>query len=340
MTRWTSSIALALATTVATAVLVPAAMAGDAPRTIRLNHGAPAEHAYGLGVNRFAEIVGNRSGGALSVKHFANGALGAEVPSISSAQGGVLEIALTTTSAAVGTLKEFGVFDLPYLINDEREADALLDGPIGKEILDKLPEKGLVGLCYWESGFRNTTNSRRPIAKLDDIAGLKIRTIQNPVFVDTLNALGANAVPMPFTELYTALESKAVDGMENPYSIVLSTKMFEVQKYVSATKHAFTPVVMLVSKKFWDTLRPGEQKIMQDACMEARLYQRQVVREQNAGALAELRAKGMIYSEIPEPELARMRARVKPVIEKYTQTIGEPFVKRTFAELDRLRQKK
>ena len=143
MLHWTFRVAAI----VATALALPAAWAGEAtPRTIKLGHGAPADHAYGLGVNRFAELVAKKSGGALTVKHFANGQLGAEVPSISSAQGGILEIALVTTSSAVGTVKEFGLFDLPYLIADEKEADVLLDGAIGKELLDKLPEKGLVGL--------------------------------------------------------------------------------------------------------------------------------------------------------------------------------------------------
>jgi TRAP-type C4-dicarboxylate transport system substrate-binding protein len=152
-------------------------------RTIKLSYGTAADHPFGLGVSKFAEIVGRKTDGRISVRGYPAGQLGAEVPSISSAQGGVLEMAVTSTSAAVGVVREFALFDLPFLFASEEEADALLDGPVGTQLLDKLPEQGLIGLCYWESGFRNITNNERPIEKLEDVQGLKIRTIQNPVFL-------------------------------------------------------------------------------------------------------------------------------------------------------------
>ena len=225
-------------------------------RTIKLSYGTAADHPFGLGVKKFADIVDQKSEGKITVRGYAEGQLGAEVPSISSAQGGVLEMAVTSTSAAVGNVKEFALFDFPFLFESEKEADALLDGPVGTQLLDKLPEKGLIGLCYWESGFRNVTNSKHPVQKLEDMEGLKIRTIQNPVFLDTINALGANAVPMPFTELYTALETGAVDGQAGPYTTILTSNIDEVQEYLSATRHIYGAVVVLVGKKFWVSL-PG-----------------------------------------------------------------------------------
>ena len=309
-------------------------------RTIKISYGTAPDHPFGLGVNKFAELIGQKSGGLLSAKGFANGQLGAEVPSIASAQGGVLEMTVTSTSAVVGTIKEFALFDFPYLFATEKEADALLDGPAGKALLDKLPEKGLIGLCYWESGFRNITDSKRPIARVEDISGLKIRTIQNPVFIDTINALGANAVPMPFTELYTALESKAIDGQEGPYTTIYTSKIHEVQKYLSSTKHIYGAVVVLVGKKFWDQLGMDEKKILQDSCAEARDYERKVNREMMPSSLAELKAKGMVFTDITPEELARMRAKVKPVVDKHTRTVGENLVKEAYAAIEKIRQQK
>lgn len=307
-------------------------------RTIKLSYGTAADHPFGLGVSKFAEIVGQKTAGNISVRGYPAGQLGAEVPSISSAQGGVLEMTVTSTSAAVGVVKEFALFDFPFLFASEREADALLDGPVGTQLLDKLPEKNLIGLCYWESGFRNITNSKRPIQKIEDMQGLKIRTIQNPVFLDTINALGANAVPMPFTELYTALETGAVDGQEGPYTTILTSKINEVQKHLSATRHIYGAVVVLVGKKFWDQLTGDEKQILQDSCKEARDYERNVTREMSPKSLAELQAKGMMFSELSSEEMARMRAKVKPVVDKHSKTVGDELVTQAYAAIEKAKQ--
>src|ERR671927_99536 len=144
-----------------------------------------------------------------------------------------MDAAATTSIATI--VKEFGVIDFEFTIASYAHAEALLDGPGGKALFDRLAEKGLVGLAYWDLGFRNVTNSKRPIRKPEDLEGLKLRVIPNPVFLDTFRAFKANPVPMPFAELYGALESKAVDGQENPFAVILSNKFYEVQKYVSAT---------------------------------------------------------------------------------------------------------
>ena len=307
-------------------------------RTIKLSYGTAADHPFGLGVKKFAEIVDQKSEGKITVRGYAEGQLGAEVPSISSAQGGVLEMAVTSTSAAVGNVKEFALFDFPFLFGSEKEADALLDGPVGTQLLDKLPEKGLIGLCYWESGFRNVTNSKHPVQKLEDMEGLKIRTIQNPVFLDTINALGANAVPMPFTELYTALETGAVDGQEGPYTTILTSNIDEVQEYLSATRHIYGAVVVLVGKKFWDQLTGDEKQILQDSCKEARDYERSVTREMSPKSLVELQARGMVFNEIAPEEMARMRAKVQPVVDKHSKEIGEELVAQAYAAIEKAKQ--
>ncbi len=252
-------------------------------------------------------------------------------------RGGTQEILSTSTASLTGIVKEFGLLDFPFNVATPQQSDALVDGPFGQALLNKLLEKDLVGLVYWDLGFRHVTNSRRPINKTEDIDGLKLRVIPNQVFVDTFKALGANPVPMAFSEVYTALETKAIDGQENPLSVITSSKLYEVQKYISATNHAYTTPIVLVSKKFWDKLSPTEQKIMREAAVESRAYQRRVNREQTEAAVAELKAKGMQYNTLAPEEIAKMRERTRPVAERIATEYDAETVKLFRSELERVR---
>jgi tripartite ATP-independent transporter DctP family solute receptor len=254
----------------------------------------------------------------------------------SALQGGVQEMTAPAPTSLAGIVKEFGLLDFPFIVSDFKQADALLDGPVGKALLERLPEKGLVGLAFFDLGFRNVTNSKHAIAKAEDLEGLKLRVIPNPVFLETFKTFKANPVPMPFTELYSALETHAVDGQENPYSVILSNKFYEVQKYVSATNHVYASNIILVSKKFWDKLSPTEQKILQSAALEARDYQRKVSREAAGKALAELKAKGMQVNELTPAAIARMRQMVKPIYEKFAAEYDPSLVKLFRSELERI----
>jgi tripartite ATP-independent transporter DctP family solute receptor len=326
----TAGAALAIACCLATSIV----LAQDVKeRTIKLGYITPQQHPAGLGATRFAELVGQKSGGKIKVRGYSDGQLGGEVQMLSAVQGGVLEMASMSTAPMVGLVKEYALFDFPFLFQSTKEADAVLDGRIGTELLAKLPAKNLVGLCYWENGFRHITNSKRPITKAEDLTGLKIRTMQNPVFVQVFNALGANATPMAFTELYPALESKAVDAQENPYAIISASKFNEVQKYLTATHHVYSLYVVMAGKKFWDSLSGDEKKILSSACTESRDYQRRMSREQDAKLLEELRAKGMVFNELPQAEINKIELKVKPVIDKFAREIGEDLVKQTFAEI-------
>jgi tripartite ATP-independent transporter DctP family solute receptor len=298
------------------------------------------DHPHGLGAQKFAELADQKSGGKIKAKLYPGATLGGEAAVVSAMQGGTIEMSVIGTPVLTALVKEYAVMDFPFLFNDEKEVDAVVDGPIGKRFLERLPEKGLIGLAWWEHGFRQLTNSRRPVAKLEDLQGLKVRVQQNALSIDTFNALGTNAVPLPFPELYTALENRAVDAQENPFNAIELAKFYEVQKYVSATKHSYTPVILLMSKKFWDRLSPDEQKIVRDSAFEARLYQRNVNREMDKKSMQTLKEKGMELTVIPPQELARMREKVKPVIDKYTKEVGEPLVKELYAEIDKVRKAK
>jgi tripartite ATP-independent transporter DctP family solute receptor len=305
-------------------------------RTIRFGHLNNPDHPVSLGARKFAELVAAKSGGKITVKEFPASQLGNEMQQQSALQGGVQEMAAPATTSLVGIVKEFGLIDFPFIVSDFKQADALLDGPLGRQLTSRLPEKGLVALAFWDLGFRNVTNSKRPITRGEDLEGIKLRVIPNPVFLETFKTFKANPLPLPFAELYNALESKAVDGQENPFSVILSNKFYEVQKYLSVTNHVYAANIILVSKRFWDKLSPVEQKLLQDAASEARDWQRSVSRDVAAKAIVELKAKGMQVNELSPAEQARMRTAVKPVYDKFSAAY-DPAVVGTFrSELDRI----
>lgn len=308
--------------------LAPLALAQELQeRTIRFGHLNNADHPVSFGVKRFAELVAAKSGGKLKVVEFPASQLGNEMQQQSALQGGVQEMSAPATTSLAGIVKEFGLLDFPFAVSTFAQADALLDGPLGQALIARLPEKGLVALGYWDLGFRNVTNSKRPITKAEDLDGLKLRVIPNPVFLETFKAFKANPVPMPFAELYGALESKAVDGQENPFAVILSNKFYEVNKFVSATNHVYAANIVLVSKRFWDKLSPLEQKIMTDAANESRGYQRTVSRAAAQKAVGELQAKGMQYNEVSPAQQARMGEIARQATEKFSASYDPAIVK-------------
>ena len=291
-------------------------------RSLKVGFVQAKDHPQGLALEKFAQAVSKNTEGKIKIRIFGDGSLGGDAAVISSLQGGTVEMTLVATGLLTGHVKDFGIFDLPFLFDDYKEADAVLDGAIGKKLLEKLPEKGLVGLTFWDHGFRNLTNSRRPIAKAEDIAGLKIRVLQLPIHIDMFNSLGANAVPMPFPEVYTALETKAIDGQENTFSSIEASKFNEVQKYVSKTNHVYQPLILLFSKKIWDQLSGDERKVLLDAAAEVQPEVRSLSREANVKSLENLKAGGMVVTDVP-PRRGRTDAREIKTSDE--QTLERPW---------------
>lgn len=285
----------------------------------------PEKSHQGQGVARFVELVDKKSNGKIKIKPFYNGALGNDVQVTSALQGGTIEFTVPQTTTLTGMVKDIEILDFPFLFENEQQAEAVLDGPVGAKLLEKLPAKGLVGLAYWENGFFNATNSKHPIQKLEDFKGLKFRAVQAKISQDTVKALGANPVPLAVPELYTALETRTVDGQGTPTAVIAALKLNEVQKYLSLTQHAYGAFLPIVSKKFWDKLSEEERKILVDAAVEARGYQRQVAREQAKAAQATMEAKGLKVNEVAPAERARMRAAVKPVWDSFSSQI-DPWI--------------
>ena len=310
------------------------------PRLIRFGYGLNEQSNQGRAAKVFADEVAKASGGKMKVRAIGAAALGPDTQMQQALIGGAQEMMVGSTATLVGITKEMALWDTPFLFSTAKEADLLLDGPIGEKIKDKLQEKGLVGLVYWENGFRNLTNSKRPITKMEDLSGIKLRVMQNNVFLDSFKTLGSNAVPMAFSELFSALETNTVDGQENPFNTILSSKFYEVQKYLTVTNHVYSPWIVLVSKKWWDGLSKDEQKVLADAAKVSRDFERKDTRDEAAKALAELKAKGMQVNELPPTETARMRDKLTQVNAGIAANIGPDLWKEAQADLDKLRAKK
>ncbi len=330
-----AAVALAL-----TASLAPVQAQDIKPRLIRFGYGLAEDSNQGRATKVFADNVLKLSGGKMKLRAIGGAALGPDTQMQQALIGGAQEMMVGSTATLVGISKEMALWDTPFLISSAREADALLDGPVGDKVRAKLEEKGLVGLVYWENGFRNVTNNKRAVTKLEDLDGIKLRVMQNNVFLDSFKALGANAVPLPYSELFTALETKAVDGQENPYNTILSAKFYEVQKYLTVTNHVYSPWIVLVSKKYWDGLSKDERAVLQKAAVISRDFERQDTRAEASRALGELKAKGMQINELSAAESTRMRDRLTRVNAGVAANVGMELWSETQAELVKIRAKK
>lgn len=328
----------ALAIGLATLLPLSTAVAQDIKeRNFKIALQNPKGHPLEQGATKFSELVAAKSGGKIKVNVFPGGTLGGDAANVSALQGGTIEFVLLNSGILASQVKDFEVFDFPFMFASAKEADAIVDGPFGEKLEAKLQEKNIVGLAYFELGFRQLTNSKRAVNTVDDIAGLKLRVIPNAINVDWVKALGANPTPLAFPELYAALEQKAIDGQENPLSVINANKFFEVQKFLTLTNHQYNPQSLIFSKKVWDTLSPAEKKILEESALEAAKFQRQVNRDAAAGQLDALKKAGMQVSEFSPAEQAKLREKLKPVIEKHGAAIPAT-VAELQAELAKLRK--
>lgn len=310
--------------------------ASEDVKTINAGIGHPESNPLGQGLVKFKELVEEKSEGKIKVNTYFDATLGDDLKMTEALQAGTQEMTIPSTSPLVGILPELAAFDLPFVFNNEEEADAILDGEVGQKMMEKLPDLGLIGLGYWENGFRQITNSKRPIEKAEDLKGLRIRTMQNEVHLEAFKELGANPQPMAFSEVFTALENNTIDGQENPIPTIYTQGFHEVQDYMSITNHVYTPYIVLISKKFWDTLSDEEKQILQEAAIEAGKYQREVNRAENEETLKTLEEVGMQINVMEDAERERMQEILKPLNEKYAEQIG-PIAQEMFEALEQLR---
>ena len=334
-TRALRAVLLAFGLVTAAAAQTPAAP--PAGRTLRLGIGLAAESPQGKAVAEFAARLERYTKGALHIELQASGKAGNDLTMVKALQEGRLEMTAPDTSTLATLEKSFSAINYPFTFVNEAEADAILDGEWGQRLLARLPQHGLVGLTYWENGFRQMTNSRRPLAATADFDGVRMRTMQNPMLVDSFNRLGFAAVPMPFTQVYEALRTHAVDGQENPLPTILTSRFYEVQKYLTLSRHVYSAHVLLVSQKVWNELSTEQQLAMRTAAAESRAYERRISREGSEAALAELKAKGMVVSAIPRADAERIRNRLRDIFDKYNADIGAATMVELYVALGQMR---
>lgn len=302
---------------------------GDSEKKVVLTyaHVVMPETTLNKAALKFKEIVERESNGSMVVEVHPASALGTNREVIEGLQNGTIAI----TTPAIAPVSQFtdatALFDLPFLFSEQKYAQEIMRGDIGKAILEELKDVGMTGLGYFTQGFRHTTNSRNPIYKVNDLEGLKVRTMENPAHIAMFNGLGASAVPMSFSEVFTALQQKTIDGQENPYENIKLSGFAEVQMYISETGHIYDPCPFLISTAVWNSLTSEQQEIVQNAVNEARDYQLVELDKAEAAIKAELQVNNTVIEADQIDRKAMMMASI-PVYERFLEKARPERVKK------------
>ena len=273
----------------------------------------------------------------MQMQGFWGGALGGDLQATQAVRSGLQEAVVTSSSPLVGLVPALGVFDLPFLFRTPEEAYAVMDGEFGDMLNEKLDEVGLVNLAYWENGFRNMSNSQRPIETWEDFQGMKVRVMQNNIFLDTFSNFGANATPMSFGEVFSALETRAIDAQENPYVTIDTSRFYEVQEYISETRHAYTPFLFLFSKAILNSYSPEEQEALRECAVVGRDVERTAIQELNQQSLAKMQEAGLQFNTLSPAAQEEMLEKSQVVYDTHRASIGEDVVDQVQAILTELR---
>lgn len=305
-------------------VLLGLVSSAAAAMNLKLGHAINEKDVFHEAALKFKEQVEAETNGEMTVTIYPNAKLGDERNLLESLKMGTVDMGIITGGPVVNFLPAFGVLDLPFLFRDAQHAYAVLDGPIGKGFFEGMEKIGWKGLAYGERGFRNLTNNKKAVVVPEDIGGLKIRVMQNPIYIDAFKALGANAVPMAWVETLTALQQGTIDGQENPLNVIVSYNINEANKFLSMTRHAYSPNVILMSLRTWKKLSADQQKIVEKAAQAAAELNREIDNKMEAQWLQELKDRGMEVVETPD--LGLFREAVKSVYEKYEAQFGRELV--------------
>ena len=312
--------------TLALAIGLMAGQVFGQAKVLKITTGLTEQHPVYLANKKFGEILAAKLPGKYTVQAYANAQLGDDVRATEAVRMGTLEMVMTSSSPLTGLVPAFNVFDLPFIVPSEKAADAIFDGPVGAKLAAALDAKGLKLLAYYENGFRQLTNSAREVKSPADMKGLKIRTMQNPIHLEAFRAMGANPTPMPFSEVFTAMQQKTIDGQENPIPTIWLSKFYEVQKYVSLTGHVYGPQIMLINKKLWESFPAADRKIIAEAAQETAVYQRALNRKLNTEFVDNLKKAGTTVTVLtPEQHKAFVDA-CASVYTNWEPKIGKTLV--------------
>lgn len=292
---------------------------------LTLGHGAAPDNPRHVAAVKFAEVVKAKSGGRIDVQVAPSAQMGDDAAMVTALRTGALDMSANSQGAVANAVPEYAAYGMPFMFNSPAQAFKLLDGPLGKELADKSAEKGMVVLGYWDNGIRHMTNSKRPITKVEDMKGLKMRTPPDAVLVDIMRALGAEAQQIKFAELYIALQQGVVDGQENPLVNIHASKLYEVQKHLALTSHMFQMTPFLMSKRTWDRLSDADRKAVQEAAQEATALQRKISADADAKLLDELKAKGVQVTTVDTAAFAKATSSVD---DKWLATGIGPYLRK------------
>ncbi|RRH85117.1 TRAP transporter substrate-binding protein [Variovorax beijingensis] len=272
---------------------------------LTLGHGAAPGNPRHEASLKFAEVAKAQSGGRIEVSVAPSAQLGDDAAMVTAIRTGALDLSANSQGAVATAVPEYAAFGMPFMFSTPADAFKLLDGPLGKELSEKSAAKGMVVLGYWDNGIRHMTNSKRPIVKVDDMKGLKMRTPPDAVLVDIMQALGADAQQIKFAELYVALQQGVVDGQENPLVNFHASKLYEVQKHLALTSHMFQMTPLLMSKRSWDRLTDADRKALTEAAAQATTLQRKLSQDADDKLLDDLKAKGVQVTKVDKAEFAK-----------------------------------
>ena len=279
-----------------------------------------------MGITTFGDEVFKRTNGRYKLQYFTSGALGGEREMLEAVQLGTQDLVITSTGPVGNFVPETRIVDIPFLFRDYDHARKVLDGPIGQEILTKFPAKGLVAITWMENGFRHITNSKRPVKSPDDVKGMKIRTMENKVHMEAFKAMGTLPTPMNMNELFTALQTGTVDGQENPVPVILASKLYQVQKYVTLTGHVYSPALIITSTGLWNKLSDADKASFKEAAKLALVACRKKVNDDEASGIDFMRKNGV--EVITEVDKSQFQKAVLAAYSTYNKEFGEANIKR------------
>ncbi|AGH39513.1 hypothetical protein F542_250 [Bibersteinia trehalosi USDA-ARS-USMARC-188] len=298
----------------------------QAATTLRFGYEAPRSDTQHIAAKKFNDLLKEKTKGEIKLSLFPDSTLGNAQTMISAVRGGTIDLEMSGSPNFSGLEQKLNVIDIPFIFKNREHVYKVLDGEIGQSLLSALEDKGLKGLAFWDVGFRAFSNSKNPVNSPDDIKGLKVRTNQNPMYIQAFSLLGSNPVPMPLAELYTALETRAVDAQEHPIGIFWSSKLYEVQKYLSLTNHGYTPLIVVMNKAKFDALAPELQTALISAAQEAGKYQRELNVQNEQEIIANLRKAGI--EVIEEVDNTPFKAKIEADVRKaFIDQNGDELIK-------------
>lgn len=300
---------------------------------IKAGHAASEEHFAQGTFEKFKELVEEKSNGQIKVEIYPNGQVGGEREMVEALQLGNLTLAAPSSSVVTAFSPGMYLWDLPFLFKDANQAHAVLDGAVGDEVLANLDSVGIKGLGYWENGFRHIMNDKHAVNTLEDMKGLKFRTLESQQQIQMWNATGANSTPIAFTELYSALQQGTVDGAESPLALMYAQKFQEVQKYLTLSGHLYSPWPVLMNKGFFESLPEDLQQVVQDAVDETTAYNRQLSADDEKKSLQKLEEGGMTYNELSADEKVRFQEAMKVVYPEISKLTGEDIFNKLMEEV-------